>query len=251
MMRHLPYTLALLFIGITLTRVADLAANELGAGILGWAFALGLGAGVYGSSYWTKAADDRLRRAAGWTLGFFVVCDLVFNGAEVYQHMRRTGALADVVLMLAGVFYAVFPTVAAGLLGWLQGHVDRQPKPIQRTPFWRRIRLALYAGLDRALPQADAESFRDDQKLSAGSGKFLDGDADHKKLSEQNTDQTRGAESFLAWPRDWRKLSEAQRAQLPTMTDDEIIARTGLTPRGVLNWRIRARDAASGRVNAL
>lgn len=124
-MRKIPQLLALLFLVITLSRVASLAAYGLGAGPLGWAFSIGLGAGVFTSAYWTRT--DQVRRKALGALIFFVLTDLTFNAAEVYRHMLAAGTWRDPVLRVAAVVYAGFPTVAASLLGWLQGAIDRLP----------------------------------------------------------------------------------------------------------------------------
>jgi hypothetical protein len=164
-MRRLPTILAGTFIAITLARVAALAQGPLGAGFLGWLFAVGLGAGVYTASYWLKVSDVNTQRAALAALGFFVIADLVFNGAEVYRHMLASGAWADWMLRGAGAIYAVFPTLAAGLMGWLQGRVDRlPPAPMRKGAILPRIKLWFAAQLDLATPQA---AVQDSQVIEA------------------------------------------------------------------------------------
>lgn len=145
-MKHIPNILALLFLSITLTRVAELA-GLLGAGLLGWLFAAGLGLGVYGAAYWQRSTDTALRRAAGVTLVFFTLADGLFNSADVWRTLTTIGVVSvapfvvtDPVLALAGLLYAVFPTTAAALLGWMQGHVDRQPAPVARASLGGVIR---------------------------------------------------------------------------------------------------------------
>jgi len=156
MMKHLPFLLAGVFIAITLTRVASLAANTLGAGWLGWAFAVGLGVGVLVFAYWLKSNGVGIRSAALTSLVIFIVADGLFNSAEVYRHMVAAGTWGDPLLRLAGVVYALFPTLAVGLLGWLIGRIDRlPPAPMRKTAILPRIRLWLAAQVDAALPPAE------------------------------------------------------------------------------------------------
>ena len=158
-MRRLPTILAGTFVAITLARVAALANGTLGAGGLGWPFAIGLGTGVYLCAYWLKVADDRMRIAALVSLVFFALSDLVFNTSEVYRGMLTNGTWGDGLLRLAGIVYAAFPTLAVGLLGWLQGRVDRlPPAPMRKTALLPRVKLWFAAQLDAAIPEAaDAE----------------------------------------------------------------------------------------------
>ena len=154
-MRRLPTILAMTFVVITLARVADLAGGALGAGWMGWPFAIGLGAGVYLCSYWLKVADDRTRVAALVSLVFFALADLVFNTSEVYRGMLANNTWGDGLLRLAGIVYAAFPTVAVGLLGWLQGRVDRlPPSPMRKSAILPRIKLWFAAQIDATIPQA-------------------------------------------------------------------------------------------------
>jgi hypothetical protein len=154
-MRRLPTILAGTFVAITLARVAALASSALGAGLLGWPFAIGLGAGVYLCAYWLKVADDRTRVAALVSLTFFALSDLVFNMGEVYRGMLANGTWSDWLLRVAGIVYAAFPTLAVGLLGWLQGRVDRlPPAPMRKSALLPRIKLWFAAQLDASIPQA-------------------------------------------------------------------------------------------------
>ena len=158
-MRKLPTILAGLFLIITLTRVAALAADGMGAGLLGWAFAAGLGAAVYVSAYYTRVSgldrngdEDRrsksVRRAAMVSLVLFAAVDGLFNLAEVLR------SLTDPTLIAAAWVYGLFPTLAAGLLGWLQGHVDRLPRPPQRYA----LGVALRAWAVSLIPQASVDT---------------------------------------------------------------------------------------------
>jgi hypothetical protein len=147
------------FVVITLARVATLASGALGAGLLGWPFAIGLGVGVYLCSYWLKVADNKTRTAALFSLVFFALADLVFNTSEVYRGMLANNTWGDGLLRLAGIVYAAFPTLAVGLLGWLQGRVDRlPPATMRKSALLPRIKLWFAAQIDANIPQAaDAE----------------------------------------------------------------------------------------------
>lgn len=136
-MRRTPAILAGIFIAITLARVASITAREFDAGILGWLYSVGLGAGVFIASYYTRTTmtgrdgkDDRravlVRGSAQVTLIFFVVVDGYFNLVDVLLGISET---ANVMVKIGGVVYGIFPTVAAALLGWMQGRVDRIPVP--------------------------------------------------------------------------------------------------------------------------
>ncbi len=132
-MRRAPTLLVGLFLAIQITRVAQFAADGMGAGILGWIFSAGLAFGVFVSSYWMRvsagkadgSAEDirsqRTRRSALVSLVLFVAVDGFFNVVEVLR------TLTDKSLLLPAVVYGVWPTLASGMLGWLQGNVDRLP----------------------------------------------------------------------------------------------------------------------------
>jgi hypothetical protein len=137
-MRKLPTILAGLFIAITLARVASFSAEAMQAGVLGWIFSIGLGLSVYASAYWTRVSassrdgnEDRRSRSTrvmAWiALVLFAVADGFFNLAEVLR------TVTDSNLRNAAILYGAFPTLAAALLGALQGYVDRLPVAPQRN----------------------------------------------------------------------------------------------------------------------
>lgn len=157
-MRKLPTILAGLFLAITLTRVAALAAEGMKAGVLGWLFSIGLGAGVFTAAYFTRVSaldrngnEDRrsrqVRRVAGIALIFFVAADGFFNLIEVLRSVN------DPTLTIASWIYGLFPTIAAAIFGSLQGYVDRLPKPPQKYS----IGVAARAWVVGLFPQPPAE----------------------------------------------------------------------------------------------
>lgn len=132
-MRKLPTLVAGAFLAIQLQRVADFVSKGLNGGpVLGWAFALGIAAGVFVSAYWTRQSitrkdgeedkrDRQARSAAWWSLVIFISLDGAFNLAETLR------VLIDQGLRVYAVIYGVSPTVAAAVLGSMQGRIDRLP----------------------------------------------------------------------------------------------------------------------------
>jgi hypothetical protein len=142
--RKAPTLLAFVFILITLVRVAEFSSIRMKAGWLGWAFSIGLGVGVYLSSYFTREhvsaretergekQDKRSVTVQRWSLValiIFALIDGLFNVAEVWSAVDPQ----DMLMQIATGAYGAFPTLAAALLGALQGHIDRLPKPPAQT----------------------------------------------------------------------------------------------------------------------
>ena len=133
-MKRLPTLLAIVFVIITLFRVAQFSGEAMKAGYLGWLFSIGLGASVFATAYWTRVSavgrngeeDPRSKRArtTAWiSLVLFVCADGAFNLWEVQR------SVTDTKLQTAAAIYGLFPTLAVALLGALQGFVDRIPTP--------------------------------------------------------------------------------------------------------------------------
>lgn len=219
-MRRLPTILAGTFVAITLARVAALANGALGAGWLGWPFAIGLGAGVYLCSYWLKVADDKTRVAALVSLVFFALSDLVFNTSEVYRGMLADGTWGDWLLRLAGIVYAAFPTLAVGLLGWLQGRVDRlPPTPVRKGAILPRIRFWLAAQIDGNLPECAVSSAAQQIIIPESAGQLPE---DRRHVAT------------------WRNLSDEDRRQVASLSTDEVQRLFGVSDRTARNWRAKA-----------
>jgi len=226
-MRRMPTWLALSFVGITLARVAALAGGALGAGVLGWPFAVGLGLGVYMCSYWLKVADSHTRVAAGVSLGFFALADLIFNMSEVYRGMLATGAWADRMLQVAGIVYAAFPTIAVGLLGWLQGRVDKlPPAPVRKGAILPRIRLWIAAQIDGNMPESSGNMPESNNQavavIPASAGTLPERAGTSGKVPA------------------WRDLDDETRRNVAGMTTEEIQRLFHISDRTARNWRSRA-----------
>lgn len=139
MMRKLPTITAALFLLLTLERVAGFTAEIMGASAINaFLFSGGLAVAVYVSAYYSRSSaasaparkgKRRLPRVFRWNartfarlaLAVFIVCDGLFNLAHALRNVAEPAYTAFAVV------YGIFPTLAAGLLGLLQGYVDKLP----------------------------------------------------------------------------------------------------------------------------
>jgi hypothetical protein len=174
-MRKSPTILAMIFILITLVRVAEFSDRRMQAGLLGWLFSIALGAGVYFFAWFTRehiskaeGTDKRSVTVQRWSWGglaFFVVVDGIFNGAEVWLSVNPQTTL----MIVTTVIYGVFPTLAAAALGALQGHVDRLPVPPPSKnaviPAIRRLIASKINGLITEPPVVTSEPQRKEIKV--------------------------------------------------------------------------------------
>lgn len=174
-MRKSPTILAMVFILITLVRVAEFSDTRMKAGWLGWLFSIALGAGVYFFAWFTRdhiskaeGTDRRsliVQRWAWGALAFFVVVDGIFNGAEVWLSVQPAGAL----MVITTLIYGVFPTLAAAALGALQGHVDKLPSPPPSKyaiiPAIRKMIASRVIGMTTEIPEVTTGVQRDTTKV--------------------------------------------------------------------------------------
>jgi len=146
MMRRLPTLTAGLFLALTLERVSNFTRATMGASpVNAWLFSAGLACAVYLSAYYSRATGATARKGkrktprlfrwnvrtfARLALVVFIVADGAFNLADALRTLIETGQTA---YLPFGVAYGVFPTLAAGLLGMLQGYVDRLPHKKRKT----------------------------------------------------------------------------------------------------------------------
>lgn len=154
-MKRLPTILTGLFLAITLARVANLVASQMGAGILGWLYAIGLGVAVYVAGYWTRVQVTR--KIAITSLVVFVVIDGFFNLVEVLRSTYPDRAEVKFMIAVAMWVYGLFPTAAAALLGWLQGYVNKLPpstkKPAGFALILERLVQRVLAWLEQPVPK--------------------------------------------------------------------------------------------------
>jgi len=128
-MRRLPTLIAIVFISLTLSRVADYVDAKFHAGGWSWMFSIGLAAAIFVSAYYTRKTvkdektPNRNRRYAAWvSLLFFVGADGYFNLAEVLLVADSMSSW----FVVGPWIYGLFPTIAAVLMGTLQGYLDRE-----------------------------------------------------------------------------------------------------------------------------
>lgn len=120
-MKRVPKLLAILFIAVTVQRVAGFAGGD----ILAWLFAFGLTIGVYVASYFLRWEKTRWRAALA--LALFAAADGLFNLSYAYEAAKIAGRWGDIIHSVAAVVFGLFPTLAAGVLGWLSAAADQIP----------------------------------------------------------------------------------------------------------------------------
>ncbi len=128
-MKRLPLILGLIFISVTVHRVALFS----GGGFNGWAIALALAIGVFLSAYFSEMKTTS--KPALIALVAFVLVDGLFNVSEVLKWSVEQGRwdfalkFSDdtriYIYRLADPLYGVFPTLAAAMLGWLSRATER------------------------------------------------------------------------------------------------------------------------------
>ena len=159
-MRKAPSVLALLFIAITLARVAHFADVHMHAGFLGWLFALCMGVSVYVVSSNTRehitvrenAQEDRrsrnARRIARGVLMPLILSEGLFNLADVLSALTPDAPLH---IQIAAWVYGLLPTLLVAGLGMLQGYLDRLPVPPHKPDAWQRLSARILARFESAL----------------------------------------------------------------------------------------------------
>jgi hypothetical protein len=134
-MRKLPFFLGLLFVTITVNRIASF----MGGGYSGNITAIALASAVYVSAYYV--APKTTRKPAIVCLIVFGFFDCIFNFGETMKWSVDTGRWAfrlDIgtwnvpIYQIADIAYGIFPTVAAAMLAYLARSVESIPLPIQR-----------------------------------------------------------------------------------------------------------------------
>jgi hypothetical protein len=128
-MKRLPLILGLIFISVTVHRVALFS----GGGFNGWAVALALAIGVFLSAYFTEMKTTS--KPALVALVAFVLVDGLFNVSEVLKWSVEQGrwdfALkfseqsSIYIYRFADPLYGIFPTLAAAMLGWLSKAAEK------------------------------------------------------------------------------------------------------------------------------
>lgn len=232
-MRYAAQRLALFFIAITITRVAFFVSFGLKIGWMGWAFALGLGYGVYLFAYSLRFPNTFW--AALFGLAAFMVADLFFNEMELVRTLSAENFVATDSYFLGfraaelrqwmqvgALVFGAFPTIAAGMLGWLQSGMERVQSLRTRTWFGK-IGVGIMASFNKYFPETEDRGARLPGISASGSGKLL--------TAGGNTGKMR-----------WEELSSEDRANLPRLSAGQIVARYGGSPRRARMWKEWVKD---------
>jgi hypothetical protein len=164
-MRQAPYRLALFAVSLTIIRVAVYVVFGLQVGWLGYLFAAFVGGGVYVCAYFARHKDSRW--AALFGLAFFMAVDMIFNVGEVVRTLSAQQLIApasnfldmDAVVLRhamqwSALVFAVFPTIAAALLGWLQAGAEKV-QSLRGRSWFGKVGIAIAAKVERAFPETE------------------------------------------------------------------------------------------------
>lgn len=224
-MRKLPQRLAMFFILITIARVAFFVVYGLQVGPLGYAFAIGLAAGVYVTAYFIQYPETRFPAAIG--LVFFLIADLWFNEFEMIRTLSEVSVLSESanflsikaetlthMVQFSALVFGAFPTIAAFLLGWLQGGADKV-KSLKTRAWFGRLGLQLGVKIASWFPEREDQA-GNTTMLAAGRG-VIEGKVVGKKSKGKLTAE------------DWDFIASHSSRQ--------IAAQFGTTVRNARNWR--------------
>ena len=174
-MKRLPLILGLIFISVTVHRVAVFS----GGGFNGWAVALALAVGVFLSAYFSEMKTTS--KPALVALVAFVIVDGLFNVSEVLRWSVEVGrwnfylefseGFGIYIYRLADPLYGIFPTIAAAMLGWLSKSAERMI--VSRKGSWKdRLMNGLVSWLLGTLPESEKEPTPRPEKLPEITGKL-------------------------------------------------------------------------------
>lgn len=132
-MKNAPFRLSFFLIAIQITRVASFLGSGLHLGWMGFAFAIAVGYGVYVSAYFFGKAKGWGKIPGALGLILFGGGDLWFNEMELIRVLSATDLVVETANFMnytaddirwfmhySALFFGAFPTIGAGLLGWMQ-----------------------------------------------------------------------------------------------------------------------------------
>lgn len=238
-MRNNPSRLAFFFIVITVTRVALFAVSGLQVGWMGYAFAVGLAAGVYLFAYFLRFEESRVPAAIG--LVFFLVADMWFNEFENVRTLSTMSLISSDAnflgidpqslrygMQVSALVFGAFPTVAAALLGWLQAGAERV-KVLRTRNWFGKLGVAFGLKLEQFFPEvSDVSSHR--PAIAAAKPEI-------SAVSD-------GEITALSRKVRWEEISSAERSQFPDMSDSQIVTRYGGSIRRARMWRQWVRESS-------
>lgn len=236
-MKHAPSRLAIFLIAITVARVAFFLANGLQLGWMGWLFAISLGAGVYVSAYFFGKAKGFGNKAPGFIgLILFGGGDLWFNEMEVIRVLSAQDLVVETAnfmnysatdlrwaMQYSALFFGAFPTLGAGLLGWMQS-VAESIVEFQRPNLIARIETALgrvvtswAGGFALKLEKRANIAIQDGENLP-----LLDG---HTKLVRR-----------------WKSLTAEDVARIPLLNREEVTVQYGVSDGAAGDWHRKIKE---------
>ncbi len=227
-MRKLPARLAAFFILITISRVAAFAVLGLKIGWLGYAFAIGLAAGVYVAAFFVRPRETRV--AALFMLVMFGVADLWFNEFELIRNLSVQQLLPPTAnflnfnydslvrgMQISAIVYGAFPTIAAAGLGWLQSGAERVAS-LKTRGWFGKFGIAIAAKVEGLFPEIE------DRRQIVSS-------------SQRQLPDSIGKAEIAATKTRWENISSRQKEEIAAMTVRQIISAYGGTARTARNWK--------------
>jgi len=230
-MRKSPQFLALFALSITIYRAYFLAVDGFGMGVwMSRAIAFLLAAGVYVFAYFAF-------RAKTWwvalpALAAFVLADLAFNLTETVRTLSTANfvptnanflamSAADIqyIMQWIGLVIGSFPTLASVALGILQSRSDAMDWSANRH-WLEDFRLAIMA------------------RFTRGSAEYLDYDQPNAKFPTAKTPVIEGRVKMITK----ENVTAEQKSALPAMTDGQIVALFGGSPRRARQWRTEVKN---------
>lgn len=229
-MKNAPSRLATFLIFITIARVAFFLANGLHLGWMGWAFAVGLGAGVYVSAYY-------FGKAAGWNkiVGFLGLIlfgggDLWFNEMEVIRILSAKDLIVDSAnfmnysaddlrwaMQYSAIFFGAFPTLGAGLLGWMQSVAEGIPD-FQKPTLYARIETAL------------------GRMVTSWAGGFAVKLEKRANIAVQDGEIMPLLDGQAKLVRRWKSLTAEDIARIPLLNREEVTIQYGVSDGAAGDW---------------
>lgn len=155
-MKKVPFLLGLLFITLTISRVAEFFGNDSRA----WLMALALAAAVYACAY--LAGFKTSQRSSLIALAIFVIIEGFFNTIETVMWSFETGRWNSQVsgfyiYRVADIIYGIFPTIAAGLLAWVAKNADRIPDSSRKGNWKEKLASGISEWFAGRLPESSAQ----------------------------------------------------------------------------------------------
>lgn len=236
-MRKAPQFIATLFLIITLGRVADFVSNGLGDGGNGPFFSAALAVGVYVVSFFTRWKISR--NAARVGIIAFIGVDLLFNLMELTRTLSAKNmivegsnflgmerATLETLMQISALIYGAFPTLAIGIMGWLQSGADKIDELNQFGKTWTKT-LQSIGRIFNGIGVAIAVKIETAALFVAKAA----------SVSPGNMPANDGQNGQEVATRSWKSLTAEDVARIPAMSRAEIRAAFGVSDGTAGNWK--------------